>query len=307
MNTGSAIGFFAIVTAGTIVAGMLASWIDRKVTGLVQMRVGPPLLQPLWDLLKLLGKETIVPRGTSRLLFLSAPVAAFAAVAVVSGMVWAALIWQDPAKGFVGDLIVALYLLAVPSLAVVIGGFASRNPLASLGASREMKLMIAYELPFVLAVLVPVIQSNGNIRLGDLAAAPMVLGTISGWIAFIVVILVMQAKLTLIPFDIPEAETEIGGGAFIEYSGPPLGIFRLVKMMMLWVMPFFLITVFWGGITWSGWHILWGVLKYVALLVIIVVVRNTSPRVRIDQALRFFWGPMTGLATLAVFLAFAGW
>ena len=110
-------------------------------------------------------------------------------------------------------------LLAVPSLAVVIGGFASRNPLASLGASREMKLMIAYELPFVLAVLVPVIQVH-SIRLGDILAAPGT-GLLSGILALVVAAVCMQAKLTLVPFDLPEAEAELSGGAYIEYSGPP--------------------------------------------------------------------------------------
>ena len=116
----------------------------------------------------------------------------------------------------------------------------------------------------------------------------------------------MQAKLALVPFDAPEAETEIMEGTYIEYSGVPLAIYRLTRAMMLFVLPIFLVTLFMGGITFSGWHILWGILKYVLLLVIIVLIRNTAPRVRIDQAMKFFWGPMTALAVLGIIFASLG-
>jgi len=76
--------------------------------------------------------------------------------------------------------------------------------------------------------------------------------------------------------------------------------------MMLFVVPMFLVTMFMGGIVFNGWHILWGILKYVVLLVIIILIRNTNPRVRIDQAIKFFWVPVTGLAIVAVILAFVG-
>ena len=116
------------------------------------------------------------------------------------------ILWRsilDPQTTFMGDLIVLLYLLAMPPLAVILGAFASRNPLASLGGSREMKLMIAYELPFVLAVLVPVIQVN-SIRMGDILAATPAAALPSGILALAVAIVCMQAKLTLVPFDLPK-------------------------------------------------------------------------------------------------------
>lgn len=293
----------------TAVIGMLASWIDRKVTARVQWRVGPPLLQPLYDFVKLLGKETLIPRGSSRITFLMAPVIGLAAVILVSTLIWSALL--DPSKGFVGDLIVVLYFLMVPSIAVIIGGFASRNPVASLGASREMKLMLADELPFILAVFVPVIQAGGNIQLGQFLSYQntygMVVGTPSGIIALIVAIIAMQAKLTLVPFDLPEAETEIMGGVFVEYSGPPLAIYKLTRMMMLFTLPMVLVLLFWGGVQFEGWSILWSILKYVFFLVLITLIRNTNPRVRIDQAMRFLWGPMTFLAIVAIVLAILGY
>jgi NADH-quinone oxidoreductase subunit H len=292
----------------TAIVGMFASWVDRKVTARVQWRVGPPLLQPLYDFVKLLGKETIIPRGCSKGTFLLSPVLGLTGVTIVSTIIWMAML--QPSQGFAGDLIVILYFLMVPSIAVIIGGFASKNPIASLGASREMKLMLADELPFLLAVFVPVIQAQGSIQLGQLIGYQqtygMVLSSVSGTLALIVAIITMQAKLTLIPFDIPEAETEIMSGPYVEYSGPPLAIFKLTRMMMLFTLPMVLVMLFLGGVDFQGISILWSILKYVALLVIIVLIRNTNPRLRIDQALKFLWGPVTFIGILAVILALLG-
>jgi NADH-quinone oxidoreductase subunit H len=290
----------------TAIMGMLSSWIDRKVTARVQWRVGPPLLQPLYDFVKLLGKETVIPKGCSKTTFLIAPVFGLAAVTLVSTLLWTAMIF--PQLSFGGDLLVVLYFLMVPAIAVIVGGFASKNPIASLGASREMKLMLAYELPFLLAVLVPIIASKGQISLAGIIdhqgsdAHGWIFGTLPGVLAMLVAVIVQQAKLTLVPFDIPEAETEIMSGPFVEYSGPPLAILKLTRMMMLFTMPVFLIVVFLGGFRFDGIHILWSVLKYVVLLVLITLIRNTNPRIRIDQAVRFFWGPVFIIAVIAVVL-----
>jgi len=292
----------------TAIIGLLASWIDRKVTARVQYRVGPPILQPLIDIIKLLGKETLVPSGVSRVTFFAAPVIGLAGAALVSTILW--MNNMSPANSFLGDLIVAIYLLTIPSLSIIMGGFASGNPLASVGASREMKLVLGYELPFVLAVLVPVIKAGFSIKFGDIlsfqAANGVIIGSWSGFLAFLVVLLCVQAKLALVPFDMPEAETEIIGGSLIEYSGSGLAIYRLMKNMLLFILPFFIIILFMGGMRIDGIHLLYGILKYVSIVALITVIRNTNPRVRIDQAVRFFWGPMTVIAIVAVILAFKG-
>jgi len=289
----------------TALAGLLTSWVDRKVTAMVQMRVGPPLMQPLYDIRKLLIKETCVPESGAIGLFLVAPLLGFAGVTLASMILWRTLLNAEAT--FVGDLIVLIYLLAMPALGVVLGSFASRNPLASIGGSREIKLMVAYELPLVLAVLVPVIQA-GSIRLGDLVSTPSVAGSWSGVLALLVAITCMQAKLTLVPFDMPEAETELSGGALIEYSGPPLAMFKLTRAMMLFTLPVFLVVLFFGGLATSpGW--LGPLLAFIAwflLVALTIVIRNTTPRVRIDQAVRFFWGPVSLLAVVAVILAWGG-
>lgn len=299
------LGFGFLLTA---VIGLVASWVDRKVTARVQYRVGPPVLQPLIDIVKLMGKETLVPEGAARTTFLLAPVLGFASVVTVSALLWVNDLWVG--EGFMGDLIVAVYLLTIPSISIIIGGFASANPLASIGASREMKMILAYELPFVLALMVPVIKSGYSLRLSEILAYQtqngVFVGSISGVLALIVCIMCIQAKLAFVPFDIPEAETELAGGVLIEYSGSPLGIFRLMKNMLLCTLPLFLIILYMGGLRIDGIHLLYGILKYVGVVAIVTVIRNTNPRVRIDQAVKFFWGPMTVIAILAVVLAVIG-
>ena len=275
-------------------------------TALVQMRVGPPFLQPFHDIRKLFIKETCVPEGGAIGLFLLAPLLGLAAVTLASMILWRTLLNVEAT--FVGDLIVLIYLLVMPALGVMLGSFASRNPLASLGGSREVKLMIAYELPLVLAILVPVIHAN-SIRFGDLLTGQAPITSVSGVLALLVAIACMQAKLTIVPFDMPEAETELSGGALIEYSGPPLAMFKLTRAMMLFTMPVLLVVLFFGGlVSGSGWQgALIGFLLWFVLVAITIVLRNTTPRVRTDQAVRFFWGPVSIVAALAVVLAWLGW
>jgi len=284
----------------TAAIGLVASWIDRKVTARVQWRVGPPWYQPFIDLVKLSIKEITIPKASSKTVFLFSPFIGLSGMILASTFLWLSNIEVSP-SGFRGDIIVILYLLTLPAIALILGASASGNPLASLGVSREIKLVLAYELPFIICLTVPIIKSGGLLRLQDLVTYQAVngvfLSNLSGILAMLVAIFCMQAKLGLVPFDVAEAETEIMGGIHIEYSGMLLAILKLTKTMMLVALPLFLITIFWGGFS------IW---KYVVLLVIIVLMRNTNPRVRIDQAMRFFWRKMTLIAIIAVFLAVKG-
>lgn len=306
----SAIGYLiaGFVVAGVV--GMFAHWFDRKITAKVQWRVGPPFFQPVYDLVKLLAKEVVIPEGGSRFLFLAAPLFGLAAVTTVSALLLRTILF--PTSTFVGDLIVVIYLLTIPSQAVILGAFASANPLASLGGSREMKLILSYELPMVLAIVVPIIKCGQTIRLGEIlehqAHNGPVIASVSGVIAFVVGLICMQAKLAKVPFDAPEAETEIMGGAYIEYSGAALGIYKLTQWMMMFVMPLFLMMLFVGAVNWRGsWlNIIWSALIYIGILLFMTLVRNTNPRLRIDQIVKFFWTRMTPVAVLAVVLAFLG-
>jgi NADH-quinone oxidoreductase subunit H len=292
----------------TAAVGLMTTWVDRKVSARVQWRVGPPWYQPFADVLKLIGKEVVIPEGAKRTGFLLAPLAGLAAVGVVSTILWMTSI---QGRGFVGDLIGVIYLLTIPSLGMIIGASASGNPLSSIGASREMKLILAYELPFVIAIFTAVTKVTPmTLKLNDIlafqAADGALLGNPSCIIAFVVTILCVQAKLTYPPFDIPEAETELMDGTHMEYSGAALAVVKVTQAMMLFTLPVFLITIFWGGLQLTGWGLLYTIVKYLVIVTIIVLIKNTNPRVRIDQAVRFFWGPVTVLAIIGMILAVVG-
>ncbi|MFO7914807.1 MAG: complex I subunit 1 family protein [Candidatus Krumholzibacteriales bacterium] len=292
----------------TAVVGLLTTWVDRKVTARVQWRVGPPWYQPFADTFKLMGKETVIPAGAARTGFLAMPVIGLAAATLASTILWKVNL--DPGSSFLGDSIVVLYIMTIPAITLIIGGSASGNPLGILGASREMKMLFAYELPLVIVVLTSVYKA-GSFSFGEILSYQSVngvmLGSVSGVIAFIVAIMCAQAKCALLPFDIPEAETELAGGSHIEYSGTPYAVVRLVMAIMYFIVPVFIITLFWGGFHFSGWSILTSILKYVAIIVIMVLIRNTNPRVRIDQMVRFFWGPMLILAIISMILTVIGY
>jgi NADH-quinone oxidoreductase subunit H len=258
----------------TAVLGMLAGWVDRKVTARIHYRVGPPWYQNFVDFYKLLGKEVIVPEG-ARFFFLLAPLLGLASAALVSMILGNSLFGLNK-YGFTGDLIVVVYLLMIPAISVILGASASRNSLASLAASREMKLVLGYELPFILSILVVIIKT-GSIRLAEIlgyqashgSLASLGQANFSGFIALLTAIFCMQAKLGLVPFDMAEAETEIAGGTLIEYSGPALAIFRLTRSFMIVIMPLFLVGLFWAGTV----SVAALIGKYVALLVIVILIR----------------------------------
>jgi NADH-quinone oxidoreductase subunit H len=283
--------------------GLLAGWIDRKVTARLQWRVGPPWYQNFVDIIKLIGKETIVPEG-AKITFLLAPFFGLLSLVLVATILGVNL--RSPLESFTGDLIVVLYLLIIPAISLIIGASSSRNPLASIGASREMKLVLGYELPFILSIIVVVIRSGGSIQLGSILNHQINFGanlaSCSGALGFSVAIFCMQAKLGFVPFDMSEAEQEIMAGALIEYSGLPLAIFKLTRAILLYTMPLFLIVLFLGKDTTP----LFLIGKYIGICLLVILMKNTNPRLRIDQALRFFWGPATLLALIAVGLALLG-
>jgi NADH-quinone oxidoreductase subunit H len=213
---------------------------------------------------------------------------------------------RAPLESLPGDLIVLLYLLVIPAVASIIGASSSRNPLASIGASREMKLVLGYELPFILSIIVVIIESAGFIQIGSIVNHQINFGSnlfsFSGALAFLVALICMQAKLGVAPFDVSEAEQEIMCGTLIEYSGSPLAIFKLTRALLFYTLPLFLIVLFLG----KDLSLPFLALKYIGILVAIILIKNTNPRLRIDQVMRFFWGPVSLLAIAAVILALLG-
>jgi len=346
----SAAIFWILVVPGTIVLGLIASWIVRKVSALVQWRVGPPLFQPLYDVMKLMGKEILVPQEANRTVFLMAPLVGLVGILLLSVMLWRVLVAQTE-TALIGDIIVAIYLMVLPSLALILGGSASASPHASVGTAREMKLVMGYELPLVLAFVVVIIKTAGLVGQGQQLSlhaisqhAPVL--SISGMVAFLVALLCVQAKLGFVPFDIAEAETELGSGILMEYSGALLGLWKLMHAVMLVALPLFLMTVFLGGygsnrLAGNGKYvailfllifvggrllanrskfldvsallsfivvcILAGLGMYVLILVLLILIKNTNPRLRIDQAMKFFWIYCGVAMVTAIILASLGY
>ena len=287
----------------TVVLGLVACWIVRKVSALVQWRVGPPLLQPFYDVMKLMGKEILIPQDAQRTVFLAAPLVGLAGVLLLSTLLWRTTFTQT---AFVGDVIVAIYLMVLPSLALILGSSASASPHAAIGTSREMKLVMGYELPLVLALIVVIIKTGGRLDLAAIAEYTTAL-SISGMLAFLVALLCVQAKLGFVPFDIAESETEVASGIIIEYSGALLAAWKLMQAMMLVALPLFLVMLFLGGFgTTPGWPLVAGIGKYVLVLVLLILIKNTNPRVRIDQAMKFFWVYCGIALAVAVVLASIG-
>jgi len=287
----------------TVALGLVASWIVRKVSALVQWRVGPPLFQPFYDIMKLMGKEILIPQDAQRTVFLAAPLVGLAGVLLLSTILGVAAFW--PEETFVGDIIVAIYLMVLPSLALILGSSASASPHATIGTSREMKLVMGYELPLVLAFIVVIIKTGGQLNLAEIAGYTPAL-SISGMLAFLTALLCIQAKLGFVPFDIAESETEVASGIIIEYSGALLAAWKLMHAMMLVALPLFLVMEFLGGIGTAGWPLLWGIGKYVLVLVLLILIKNTNPRLRIDQAMKFFWVYCGIALAAAVILASIG-
>lgn len=342
MSTSLDILFWILVVPGTIVLGLIASWIVRKVSALVQWRVGPPLFQPLYDVMKLMGKEILIPQEANRTVFLLAPLIGLVGVLLLSIILWKVLAVQQT---FVGDVIVAIYLMVLPSLALILGSSASASPHASIGTAREMKLVMGYELPLVLAFIVVLIRTGGQLSMVSISQQVPVL-SISGMLAFIIALLCIQAKLGFVPFDIAEAETELGSGVLMEYSGALLAAWKLMHTVMLVALPLFLMVLFLGGygtnhLSGYGLYaavllllifiggrllanrskfldvlallsfivvcVLAGLGKFVLILVLLILIKNTNPRLRIDQAMKFFW-VYCGVAMIAaVILASLGY
>lgn len=299
--------FYFFVYPGLLfmaVTGGLLSWFDRKITARVQFRKGPPMLQPFWDFLKLLlVKETILPGQGSRFMFLLAPVLALFGASMAGLFILLPLFNIE--TGFRGDIIVILYLLTLPSFSYIIGSLASGNPIAAVGASREMKLIISYELTFLLVVAAVIMKSGQEFDLTNIIAAQqsdkLFIGSISGVLLFITGLFCIQAKLGLVPFDMPEAETELASGIYIEYSGPPYAMIRLAKYIMLFILPAFIVALLMNGMT-GGIGILWLILKILGIVLLVTLIRNTNPRLKIKQASSFFLIWINLLVVIAIVL-----
>ncbi|MEM2843083.1 MAG: complex I subunit 1 family protein [Candidatus Bathyarchaeia archaeon] len=283
--------FNLIVYPGIIfssIFGLILWWLQRKFTARFQWRIGPPFYQTFADIGKLLFKEMIIPVRAIKPLFITAPILSFSSVITV--MLLIPIGSSETILSFAGDLIVIIYLLMMLSLALILGGIASGNPYGSLGSGRKATLLIAYELAMITSLL-SVAFGAGSLRLID------IINSRFGWfcplsaIAFFIIIL---AKTGLLPFDQAEAKTEIMGGVLAEYSGVGLGLFKLSNAILKFALVCLMIDVFFPGpftsfLAFYPWDILWHLAKVFIIFIIISLVAAINPRLRIDQALKYFW------------------
>lgn len=297
-------------------AGMLLCGIDRKLVAKMQKRVGPPLLQPFYDFFKLCGKETIVPAAAERISFMLAPFVGLAALVVIQLFI--------PVFGFtafsgIGDIIVILYLLLIPALAIILGGAASGSPYAGVGLSREMVTVISCELPLVL-VLLAVAKTVGSaigtglcFSLSEIAEYQMVNGSLITKISMLpaaaAMLLIIPGETGNHPFDAAEAETEICEGMLAEYSGAPLGVFKLSHAVKMLSLTSLFVALFLGGLG-TGIMALDALLLFVLCAVITAVaisfVHAFTARLKIEQIFKYYWTVVSLLALISLVLAWYG-
>jgi NADH-quinone oxidoreductase subunit H len=308
MNIIYSFGWFIFSFVVLSIVGLFVGWIDRKITARIQWRVGPPWYQNFADFIKLTGKEVLIPEGSNKFIFIFSPVLAVIASTICGSII---LLVLKNSFGFGGDLILFVYLLTIPSLSIILGGSSSGNVLASVGISRELKLLLSYELPFICGIIIPALKANSTTSLIDIIKFQQMNGSnilsLSGIIGFIVILIASTGKLGVVPFDLSEAETEIAGGSLIEYSGILLGFYKLTKSILLVVVPVFIVILYLGGtsITGLGSFLIF-VLKYLIVVILITLIRNTNPRLRIDQALKFFWGWLTLIGITGILISLSG-
>lgn len=310
-----------VVKLGVVLVALLLTaaylvWVERKFLGRLQIRYGPNragkygLLQPIADVVKMLTKEDTVPDGAERTIFLLAP-----AIVATSALLMFAVVpfgspielWGMRVPLVVTDLNIGLlFLFALSSLGVygvALGGWASNSKYSLLGGIRGAAQMISYELSLGLS-LVPVVMMAGSFSLVDIvdaqAKAPFIL---MQPVAFGIFIISAMAEIKRIPFDLPEAENELGAGFHTEYSGMRFGLFFLGEYVHMQVLGALVAVLFLGG--WRGpWlpPFVWLFIKIVFVALIMIWVRGTLPRLRYDQLMALGWKVLIPLALANIVL-----
>ncbi|WP_203075000.1 NADH-quinone oxidoreductase subunit NuoH [Falsiroseomonas ponticola] len=277
------------------------TWAERKILGAMQMRKGPNvvgpfgLLQPFADALKMLMKETIIPSGASRALFLMAPMITF----MLAMLAWAVIPVND--GWAIADINVGiLYLFAISSLGVygiIIAGWASNSKYAFLGALRSAAQMVSYEVSMGF-VIVTVLLCVGSLNLTEIVRAQSTVWFIIPLFPmFVIMFISALAETNRAPFDLPEGESELVAGFFVEYSSMSFALFFLGEYANMILMSALITILFLGGwlppmamepFTWIPGPV-WFILKICFCLFVFVWVRATFPRYRYDQLMRLGW------------------
>lgn len=268
-------------------------WIERRGMARMQARVGPNragpfgLLQPVADALKVLIKEDIVPASADKIVHFLAPVVAFAPVMLI----FAVIPFQNGAA--LANLNIGiLYIVAISSLSTVgifMAGWGSNSKYPLLGAMRNVAAVVSYEIPLVLAAASVVILA-GTMSMNQIVLAQNVPFILVQPLGFLIFFIAASAEINRSPFDLMEADSELVAGFHTEYSGMKFALFYLVEYAEALAISAIVATLFLGG--WRGpllppW--LWFIGKVVLVFFVIVWIRTTVPRVRIDQLMALAW------------------
>jgi len=304
------LGAFVLAAASFSVVIFLI-WLERKLAGRIQDRFGPNragpygLFQTFADIIKIFTKEYVTPQGADRWVFNLAPMLSLISVLLM----WAAFPLASTVLG--ADINVGvLYIVGVGSfglLSIIMAGWSSNNRYALLGAFRAVAMLVAYEIPMIIALLVPALLAR-SMSLKDIIAAQepwfILLIPVTALIFFIS----SMAEIGKAPFDLLEAESELVAGYHTEYTGMRFGLFYVSEFLHQFTLGGFIAILFFGG--WSGpgasqWPVVGLVYFYLkALLIYIVIswIRLTLPRIRIDEMLHFNWKFLIPLALINLML-----
>jgi NADH-quinone oxidoreductase subunit H len=298
---------FSVILLGFVLTTAIAFiWFERRGIGRFQIRQGPNrtgpfgLLQPVADVVKILTKEDIVPSKGDKLVFWLAPVATFVPVM----MIFAVVPLQNGAM--LADLNIGiLYVIAISSMAIVgifMAGWASNNKYSLIGAMRDVAMLISYEIPLVLSII-GVVLITGSLSLNDIVTSQRIPFIFLQPLGFLIFFLASLAECHRTPFDLVEADSEIVAGYNIEYSGMKFGTLFLAEYAEVIALSAIMTTLFLGG--WQGPllpSILWFLIKVFAVFFVIIWIRSTIPRLRIDQVMAFAWKFLLPLALINLFI-----
>jgi len=297
-----------------MVVDILLVWVERKVVARFQDRLGPNrlgpfgIIQPFADIIKLLIKEDITPHGADRVIYNLAPILSLMSVLLL----WA-IVPLAPVIFGVDLNVGALYIIAtgaIGTLAIIMAGWASNNKYALIGAFRQVAVLVSFEVPMIATMLIPTILA-GSMGMNAIIQAQDVWYVVLAPLAAIIFMIAAIAELGRSPFDLNEAESEIVAGFHIEYTGMKFGLFYAGELLHAFTFGGFWAILFFGGYRLFGLEQLGPLVAAVILLGkalfgywIIMWVRYTMMRVRIDRMLAFSWKFLTPLA-FALLLATA--
>jgi NADH-quinone oxidoreductase subunit H len=281
--------------------GFFAEYLDRKLCARLQNRIGPPWFQPVADFIKLIAKEEVIPAEADVKVFKLMPI--FALTATAAAILYIPIWSADSVYAFSGDVIVVLYLLTIPTFTYFLGGWYSRSVYSMVGAVRSLTQLFAYEVPLFLCILAAALLADTWSLSGMAKFYNHHLGY---WfynvIGFGVSLICLLGKLEKVPFDIPEAETEIVAGSFTEYNGRFLAFFRMSFNIEMVVAASLLAAVFlpFGfGLPLAALFLLY-LLKIIFIIAVIAFLRTLFARLRLDQMINFCWKFLAPLAFLQV-------